>query len=103
MNTFYHHLGFIVFWSVVLAATWFGLTVMWQEAKWFNPIKRRLGNAWLVVRVCFGWRFKVPATRSFVRLAARYGGTRGVWRADWWERDLIAFLIIHARKVGFSE
>lgn len=100
MNTLYHWIGLLVFWGGVLYALAFGSLIIW-EAKWFASTKRRYNNATLAFQTLFGYR--LPMSRNTCFFACRYMGSPKRWRADWWERNLAAVHIRHARKIGYTD
>lgn len=101
MNTIYHYVGLFFFWALVLAGALVLGYWVW-DSDWFATIRRRGGNLRLIFHTAFAGK-RLPITRNNLQLAISFGGRRGVWRADWWERDVIAYHIKYARKLGYPE
>lgn len=102
MNILYHWIGVLSFWCTLLASLIFGALVA-LDSKWFAHMKRRASHLRLWFRV-LAFNQRMPVYKSGVRMLFMMASRkRDGFHYDWWERNLAADMIRHARRNGYAD
>ncbi|GAA4393672.1 hypothetical protein [Hymenobacter koreensis] len=92
MDKVYHWVGFFFVWVFIGVTVGIAGYLLWRALP--VALTRKLGNAWVWVRVfVFGIKWRLPYEGSRV-LLTMYSGNRTLAR---WERDVIAAVIRHSK------